>query len=52
MSFSQAFTYEMSLEDQALLNAVMPKFYEVIHRGGDNTAGVILEKIDEIQKQG
>ena len=42
----------MTQKDQGLLDSVMPKFYEVIDRGGGDTAGMILERIDEIQKEG
>jgi len=38
MSFSQIFAYELTLSDKSLLNAVMPKFYEIIERGEDDTA--------------
>ena len=52
LSLSQSFAYTLTTIDQNILDSVMPKFYTLIDRGNKDTAGVIIEKIDDIEASG
>ena len=50
LSFSQVLAYELTAQDTSVADRVIPKFYDIIDAWDDNTAAVILDKIDNIAK--
>ena len=48
LSFPQALAYELTERDKVLVDGVIPKFYALIDKWDEDTAGMVLDRVDNI----